>query len=455
MSASVIQLARDGLYSLIGKLGVVGQDKAASTVYGAPLMTEAELLNAYRGSWLARKIIDIPALDSCRNWRAWQAEEDQIGLIEAEEVRLGVRSKVLEARTKARLFGGAAIYISTGDARPEEEFNPERVGKGGIRFLNVMLPRHVQAGEIETDPESPNFGKPAYYTLTSQTRGQVRIHPSRLVIFTGAPHVDLELSQSQANSWGDSVLISTLQAIKNADATAGNVARMIFEARVDVIKMNGLMERFAEPGYEDRVVRRYELAAMQKDVNGFLLMDTEEEYEQKSTSFAQLPELMDRFVQLCAGAADIPVTRLLGMSPAGMNSTGTHDMKNYHDRISASQELEMKPAMVLMDEALIRSALGGRPKEVWYKWAPLEQMNEKEIVEIGEKSAIIIEKLQQTGLFAQEALAAAATNMMVESGVIPGLEQYVENAPTPDYDMSGENAEKPDDLDGEEGGVTQ
>jgi uncharacterized protein len=41
------------------------------------------------------------------------------------------------------------------------------------------------------------------------------------------------------------------------------------------------------------------------------------------------------FRKIVSGAADIPVTRLLGQSPAGMNATGTSDMKNYHDRIQS------------------------------------------------------------------------------------------------------------------------
>jgi len=40
-------------------------------------------------------------------------------------------------------------------------------------------------------------------------------------------------------------------------------------------------------------------------------------------------------MQLASGAADIPMTRLLGQSPAGMNATGDGDMRNYYDRIEA------------------------------------------------------------------------------------------------------------------------
>ena len=83
--------------------------------------------------------------------------------------------------------------------------------------------------------------------------------------------------------------------------------------------------------------------------------------------------MLDRFLQSVSGAADIPGTRLLGQSPAGMNATGESDLRNYYDRLQA---------MFRMDEALIRSALGSRPADVYYDWAPLWGMSEKEKADV-------------------------------------------------------------------------
>ena len=49
------------------------------------------------------------------------------------------------------------------------------------------------------------------------------------------------------------------------------------------------------------------------------------------------------FLQVAAGAADIPVTRLLGQSPAGLSATGDSDTRNYYDMIAARQELDLRP----------------------------------------------------------------------------------------------------------------
>ena len=142
-----VRTITDGLTNLVANLGTP-RDKAAASFYQLPQLTAEQLWAAYRSAWLPRKIVDIPALDSCRQWRSWQAESKQITDIEAEETRLGLQQKLLEAQTKARLFGGSAIYISTGEQDPSKPLNPERVKKGGIKHLTVLSRRLLKADRI-------------------------------------------------------------------------------------------------------------------------------------------------------------------------------------------------------------------------------------------------------------------------------------------------------------------
>ncbi|KAG1248369.1 hypothetical protein G6F68_013819 [Rhizopus microsporus] len=163
-------------------------------------------------------------MDSCRKWRGWSADQKQISAIETEEKRLGLQQKVLKAMIRARLSGGAALYIGTGQSDPALPLKPESIGKGGIRHINVLSKRVLQAGEQDLDPESPGYGLPAFYTLTSGTAGQVQIHPSRLVILHGAEKPDPE--SGIGDGWGDSVLLAISKAIKDADASAANIASL-------------------------------------------------------------------------------------------------------------------------------------------------------------------------------------------------------------------------------------
>ena len=55
------------------------------------------------------------------------------------------------------------------------------------------------------------------------------------------------------------------------------------------------------------------------------LIDDGETWARQKIDFAGLPEVVRTFLQVAAGAADIPVTRLRGQSPAGLSSAGDHD----------------------------------------------------------------------------------------------------------------------------------
>ncbi|RRV49571.1 DUF1073 domain-containing protein [Pseudomonas sp. p106] len=419
----VVQFFSDKLVNLVAGMGT-GRDKAAGSTYAHVVMSDEELINAYRGAWLPRKIVDIPPLDATRRWRAWQADKKQIEKIEAEEIRLGVRAKVKQAMTRARLFGGAAIFIGTGDRDLSQPLNPDRIRAGGVKYLTVMSRRQLSPTELEQDPQSDRFGLPKAYTLTGSS---TTVHPSRLVVFIGAENPEPEYATGLEFGWGDSVLQALVNAIKQSDGTMANVASLVFEAKVDVFRIPDLMSSLqGDKGYANLVLERLRLAATGKGISGSLVMDKDEEYESKSASFGSLPDIMDRFLQAVSGAADIPATRLLGQSPSGMSSTGESDLRNYYDRIQAMQELDLAPAISLLDECLIRSALGSRDAKIHYVWNPLWQPTASERSEIAKRTAETIKVLGETNLWAPDALSQAATTLLVEQSVLPGLEAAVE-----------------------------
>lgn len=411
-------LTTDSLRSLITGLGDPLIDKSASVVYGHHVLSDLQLMNAYRNTWLAKKIVNIPALDALRKWREWQADQGQITLIEGEEKRLGLQQKVLQAKTLARLWGGAVIYIGDGgDAR--EPWDYEQTKKGGLKYLTVMSRREMIAGELELDPTLETYGWPKTYQVANSVEF-LDIHPSRIVVQIGDAHPDPWNTNTNVG-WGDSVLQSVWTSITNADSTAANIASLVFEANVDVFKIQDLMEHLSSAVYRGKLIDRFTLANIGKSVSKALIVDSDEEYERKQIAFTGLPDVLQQFLILVSGAADIPLTRLLGQSPSGLNSTGEHDMKNYYDRVASMQTLEIGPALHKLDEALIRSALGDRPAEIFYKWAPLEQMSEKELAEIGKMNAETANILAGTGLFMQEELREVVGNQFVEDGFYPGL----------------------------------
>lgn len=437
----------DSLRSLVSGLGT-DRDKMFTAGYVSNYLTDQQIFDAYRSSWMPAKVVNIPAEDAVAEGRDWQAKQEEIEKIEAEEFRLGLWPKLLEAQIKARLWGGSAIFIGTGDQELSEPLDPARVGAGGLRYLTVLSRREVVAGELDTDPTSETFNRPKYYDVTGATTF-ARIHPSRLAVFVGNPHVDPMLAGYTAG-WGDSVLERVYSAIKNADATAANIASLVFEANVDVFGIPDMMANLSDPDYEQRLLNRFAVSATSKGINKAIIRDLAEEYDRKTISFATLPEVLQKFLDIAAGAADIPLTRFLGTAPSGLGSNGDHSMKMYHKRIATQQKLVIQPAIYRLDECLIRSALGSRPAEIHYRWSPLDQLTEKEQAEVGKIQAETTEIYSRTGLFMPEELRKAATNQIVENGLYPGFDQIVEETGE-GFDLG---ADEPD-VTGEEPGAEQ
>jgi len=154
-----------------------------------------------------------------------------------------------------------------------------------------------------------------------------------------------------------------------------------------------------------------------------------------AASAIQTAKNINNRVHSIAGAADIPMTRFLGQSPGGFDSTGDSDLKNYYDAVASIQTLQLTPALNGIDEALIRSALGNRPDDVSYEWASLWQMSDEQRSKISLQTAQTIGELVDSGLFMEDDLAQAAANVLVEHSILPSFE--FSEAAEPDPDEAG------------------
>lgn len=397
----------DGLRSLISNLGNPLKDKAAATAYGYTRLTDDQLIAAYATSWAARKLINVPAGDMVRKWRAWQGED--VVKIVAEEERLKLKSKLLEAKIKARLFGGAGIFIGT-DQDLMQSLSVERIKRGGIKYLTVLDRRELTAGEIETDPLNEYYNRPKYYTV-SGSKNQTQIHPSHFAILMGEPNMSVI-----NDGWGLPVLQHCLDAVKNADGAAANIASMIFEANVDVIGIPDLTSNLANGGaeFERQLLARFALFAQGKGVAGVGILDKEEEYKRNSINFATLPDLLEKFIVLAGAADGIPVSRFLGTSAAGLNATGEGDMEVYFDKIQSMQS-DLEAEIYTLDTALLRSA--GIDPKLNYIWNPLEQANAVEVTTTNKTTTESLININNLGVYSGEEMRAIATRALDAFGV--------------------------------------
>jgi phage-related protein (TIGR01555 family) len=415
----------DRLASFVTGLGTA-KDKSTSAAHVHVLRDRVELEAAYRDNWIARKAVDIVPFDMLRAWRGWQADETQVEAIEAAETALDLRSKYLAAMIRGRLYGGGAILIGTGDLDPTQELVIDRLPKGGLRYLHVLSRWELTAGEIQRDPMSPYYGEPTYYEVTAGNRTTQKIHPSRVVRFLGSPRPDGGLVHQ--DGWSDSILQAILDSVDQATSAAQHIAAMLPEAKLDIVFVPGLSNHLSTTEGTKALTERFAYANQIKSMFGMALFEgdgaspTGETYQQKQLKFDSLPDVARLFLQIASGAADIPVTRMLGQAPAGLNATGDSDTRNYYDHVAAKQQVELTPALRRLDRLVVRHALGVEPPGVWYAWNPLYQPSEKEKAEVGKLKAETISVLANAATVPEEVLAEGTKGWLIDSGLFTGIE---------------------------------
>lgn len=413
----------DTYRNLVANIGT-GRDKAAHGQHVAVDMSISDLYTLYENNWLANRLVDCPAEDSTRNWRNWQADADQISKIEAIEKKLSLKSKVKEAQIAAGVAGWSVIYINTNQDRQEEPLGINEEIKSLIVLVGGL---QVNAGDINKDIYSEYFGNPEFYKFTAKGK-EVTVHASRFAVFTGEP---ASLSGLFTANVGRSKLVAAKEPIDQLSSVLANLSSLAFEAKVGVFKFKGLAEILSDRSRDGArmVADRMSLQAAMKGINGDVVIDTEDEYETRTISFAGFESFVDIYYKNFAGSSRVPLSRLFGREAAGLSGSGEGDERVYFDYIKDIQSDEITPAIRRIDDNIIYQALGSRPDNIYYNWAPLRNKTEVDNAEILGKIATAARTLAGSTageIIPIDVLGDAVANTIIESGAMPGLEQAID-----------------------------
>lgn len=425
--AKVVNLrASDGLANVITGMGMLN-GKRGGDVYSYQPLDDGALMDLYRSSWMARKAVDIIAEDMTKAWRTWQLKPKQITDVWRAEVDLQLRFKVRDALRWGRMFGGGALIVSDGN-NSESELVTGNLARGGLKYV-IAVPRTVLdagANAISWDPSKPFFGQPEFYNLrlrnTARGQASVRIHHTRVFRFFGSPYPEPMLA---ADPWSDSILQSVWETIRDADLAMQSAAGLVEEAKTDIVTMENLESHLATTESNARLLERMRLFKLGKSSFNIALMGGRETFDSKQIQFSNLDKVLYTFLQVVSGATDIPATRFLAQSPAGLNSTGESDLRNYAALIAAKQE-DLEGSMRRLDELLLRHALGTVPKTWSYSWNSIWTMSPKEAAETNKLHAEADQAYANSGLIPTAALEKAIIARMIESDMYPGLDEAMQ-----------------------------
>ena len=362
----------------------------------------------YRSHWIVKRIINTIPADMMKNGYKIisQIPPDAIDKISRVERKTCTTARIMEGLQLGRLYGGAGALILLRGQEDEldQPLRLDEIMPGDYKGLLVLdrwtgiSPENALIGDMD----DADFGMPDFYDITCDLYPKgIRVHHSRILRFIGQP---LPYYEKQAeNYWGASELEHVIDELKKRDNVSWNIAMLTFMANLRVMKMEGMSQLLAagsEQAQRDLYNTIQGMNAMMNN-NSIQILGENDSFETHQYTFGGIADTYDRFMMDVAGAAETPVTKLCGRSPAGMNATGESDMQNYYDTIEEKQESVLRPIYDKLLPIMAMSALGAVPDDLDFEFNAVRRPDEDEMSDLASKNTDSVTKAFQAGLISQ------------------------------------------------------
>lgn len=446
--------ALDAFSNVLARLGAGTPNLLEGTEYSLQRMSrDFNTLNAlYRESWIVRRIIDVIPADMLKNWITITS-----GLDPDVEKRLSLtlrRTQLIDKLKRGmqwgRLYGGAlgVLLVKHQGYDLSQPLQLDWIMPGDFAGLlifdrwNGVNP----SSELIEDISDPDYGFPKYYTVTDPAGGgSVKIHHSRVVRFTGntLPFWE-EIAEMQ---WGASVVESVFDELRKRDNVSWNIAQLTFMANIRVLKMQDLGQLLAATDNESQaeLLRTLEAQNMLLNNMGMQVMDAADGLETHQYTFGGLADCYQQFIMDISGAAEIPVTRLFGRSPSGLNATGESDLQNYYDMIAEKQESYLRPILNKVLPPFIISTLGSLPDDFDFEFDPVAEPTDKERADLAKCGTDNVVAAYNAGLISQRTALKELKQQSERTGVWTNITDE-------DIERASDSVEPPGELGGMFGG---
>lgn len=436
----------DSFQNLVSRVGLGTDNQNSVSGYGfSPVSrNRVQMEFVYRSSWLAGKAVDDYADDMTREGIQVKGDmpPDDMEKLQKAAARLKIWKAINDTIKWSRLYGGCIAVLMIDGQDVSKPLNLDSIAPGQFRGL-LPLDRWVVQPTLSNlvTEFGPDIGKPRYYEVLADAQALVnmKIHHSRVIRLDG---VELPYWQRIAeNGWGQSVLERLWDRLIPYDSTTQGAAQLVYKAHLRTYKVEGLREIIAMGGKAfEGLVKQIEMIRTFQSNEGITLMDAKDEFEAHQYSFSGLSDLMLQFGQQISGALGIPLVRLFGQSPAGLNSTGESDLRQYYDNIKQRQESDLRTGVGLVYNVLHRSVLGREPDETFdFDFAPLWQMSDTDKATIAGGVTNAVVAASDAGLIDR----ATALKELRQSSEITGVfsnvtDEDIEEAEAEPPPMAGE-----------------
>lgn len=390
-------IAHDAALPEISSWAVAGyQQYAASegvTFLGYPYLASL----AQRGEY--RKIVDVIATEMTRKWVRFVAEgeddkTDRLKAIEAAFDRLKVRDVFRQAVEQDGFFGRSHIFVSLkGDDQRNERLVPigtgrdettlAKVRKGSLQRLTAVEAYWVQPNPKTfntTDPLGPDFYQPDAWNVMGHG-----IHASRMLTFIGRPVPDI-LKPFYAFG-GLSMTQMAKPYVDNWVRTRESVSDLLASFSTSGVKGIDMVDALASGNLQD-LFNRIDVYNNLRDNRGFMALMGDEEFFNVSTQLGTLDKLQAQAQEQMASISGIPLVKLLGVTPSGLNASSDGEIRVFYDYILAYQERMFALPLRKVLDIVMLSEFGEIDESISFQFEPLWQMSD------AEKSDVALKKTQ-------------------------------------------------------------
>ena len=398
-------IKHDGWMNIFSGLGTRADKTKSTKPVPTGFLTDAELEIIYADDGLGARIIDLLPDDMIKQGWRYNFKDEKEGLEKYSEIyddvfkEIKINDKISKALKWARLYGGCLILLGVYDGESlDKPLNLNKIKN----FENLkLIPRNnIMYGtmEFQMDPSLPHYGQVEYYPVNFYAGRQyqvVRVHYSRVIELHGIeiPSSDASLIPMEYRYWGISALQRVQDRLKQLGSSFGSLANLLQEVSIGKYKYKDLADILSSKDGEKLVQNRLQAMDLMKSTFHSLIMDIDEEFVRDSISFSGVSDILYQFMMLTSASTGYPMTKLFGISPAGLNSTGDSDTYQYYDMVKAKQQTDLLPIIERIIHVISQWQKIPEPK---IEFNPLEQMTEKEIAEINEKKANTEKTKQET-----------------------------------------------------------
>lgn len=381
-----VKMYKDAFSNTTTGIGVSGRDKRVTATVTPNEFSFDELQNLWQGDALAARIVEGHAEELVRAGWDFSSGDDQFDeVVEDAADGLNLQAVIKKALCFQRALGGAVILLGVQDGSKNVTNlqNPLDIKKvKTLDYLSVFSANEASVERVYSNPLSPNYGKAEVYKITPKQVSDAPaflVHESRLLVFDSQQFGKF---RDKSNGWGQPILSRCFDALRDFSIAFQAAAHLLNDFSQTVYKSNGLKEILASENGASIVLNRMASIDIARSVARGVMLDGDEDLQRVATPTTGMPELLDKMAEQLAASAKMPVTLLFGQSPAGLNATGSSELRMYYDAVSSEQNSLIRPQLNKLYTVICKALGASETPKFKIRFNPLWQMSDLEKAQI-------------------------------------------------------------------------